>query len=91
MMAEKTLEETETVLCQQASNRREWNLFTEDPVWQRRLESFGIEPDAELHGGGRTYTLRADQVVIRKGKRETSEAQRAAFAERMAAVRANAE
>ena len=85
-MSNRTNEETETSLYQNAADRGTWNLFTDDPVWQRRLESYGIAP-VRTEGESKLYTLRADQVVIRKGKRKTSPEQAAAFRERMAAAR----
>ena len=39
------------------------------------LEKLGIEP-VRVGGCGRQYRLTADQVLIRKGKRQVSEAQR---------------
>lgn len=89
-MADRTNEETETALSQNAANRSEWELFSEDPVWQRRVEALGIEP-TRTQGDAKWYTLRADQVVIRKGKRKVSPEQAAAFRERMAAAAASAE
>jgi hypothetical protein len=85
-MSDRTQEETETSLYQNAADRSTWELCTEDAVWQRRLEAMGIAP-TRTRGDARWYTLRADQVVIRKGKRATSPEQAAAFRARMASAR----
>jgi hypothetical protein len=86
-MSDRTQEETETSLYQNAADRSTWELCTEDAVWQRRLEAMGIAP-TRTRGDARWYTLRADQVLIRKGKRATSEAQREVARARMAAMQA---
>jgi hypothetical protein len=56
-------------------NHAQWEVFTDDPYWIRRLEKMGIQPFAKV-GFGFKYKLSADQVLIRKGKRHVSEAQR---------------
>lgn len=84
-MADRTLAETETALSQSADNRNEWELFTEDAVWQRRMAAMGVAP-VRVQGESMWYKLRADQVVIRKGKRAVSPEQAAAFRARMTAA-----
>lgn len=87
-MAEQ--EEIETAFYQNAANRKEWSVFTEDPVWVRKLEKIGAVLVRDNLNGGKTYTLRADQVLVRAGKRQVSDEQKAKSAERMAKMNANA-
>lgn len=83
-----TLAESETHLNMTAADRTVWEVFTDDPVWQRRLESVGATLVREtVDGIGKFYTLRADQVHIRAGKRKVSEAQKAQLADRLRAMR----
>ncbi len=77
MSIKLTLEEQETHLNMTADNRGMWAVYSDDPVMMRRLESIGAQLVREERSGGRHYELRADQVVLRKGKRQLSEAQRA--------------
>lgn len=72
----------ETMLNMAAGNHGEWELFSDDPFWMRRLEKLGIKP-FEKAGEGYIYKLRADQVLIRAGKRGVSDEQRKKAAERM--------
>lgn len=72
----------ETHLNMLAHDRRAWEIFTDDPYWIRRLEKMGVQPDEKV-GEGFKYTVRADQVLIRKGKRQVSDEQRQIAAERM--------
>lgn len=59
-----------------------WYAYTDYPRWQRKLESVGAELVRD-DGIGKHYRLRADQVLIRKGKRVVPEAQRKAAAKRL--------
>ncbi len=83
-----TLEEQETIFITCAAERGKWEAFTTDPVWMRRLEKMGAVL-VEEHSLSRRYTLRAEQILIRKGKRAVSERQRAVAAERMKKIVAN--
>ncbi len=74
-------EERETHLNMNGDEHGSWELFTDDAYWIRRLAKLGIQPVATV-GAGHKYNLSADQVLIRKGKRMVSEAQRLASAER---------
>lgn len=82
MAHELSPEERETHLTMTASNREEWEVFTDDPYWQRRIEGLDIQP-FEVRGTGRRYRLRADQILIRKGKPAISEQTRQARAARL--------
>lgn len=81
------LDEQETSLNMCATDRDAWTVYTNDLVMQGRLERIGAVLVAELNGGGRTYNLRADQLLFRKGKRHMTDAQRAASAETLRRVR----
>ncbi|TXH45896.1 MAG: hypothetical protein E6Q97_30650 [Desulfurellales bacterium] len=81
MAYELTPEERETHLNMTGDNHGEWEVFTDDPYWIKRLEKLGIEPFQKV-GWGFKYRLSADQVLIRKGKRQVGEAQRTAMRER---------
>lgn len=80
-MANQTLDEMETVFCIVASDRDVVTVFSDDPVWMRRLDKIGTF--VRNTGEGREYTLRADQILVRKGKRQVSDVQRAASVEKM--------
>jgi hypothetical protein len=83
-----TLEEMETALTMCADDRGTWQVFSDDPVMQRRLEAIGATLVRPANNGiGKFYTLRADQVLLRKGKRELSEDTKAQLANRMRAMR----
>lgn len=84
-------DEIETAFYQNAANRKVWSVFTEDPVWVRKLEKAGAVLVKDNQNGGKTYTLRADQVLIRTGKRQVSDEQKARSATRMAEMNAKAQ
>ena len=67
--------ERETHLNMVGDDHGHWELFSDDPYTIRRLAKLGITPTATV-GEGYQYQLNADQVLIRRGKRKTSEAQR---------------
>lgn len=85
-MSDLSNEERETHLNQSAADRKTWEMATDDPVWIARMERLGIAPD-RTRGATHFYTLKDEQVVVRKGKRHMSEAQRAASVERMREMR----
>lgn len=74
-MIELSPDERETHLSMSGNEHGHWDVFTDDPYWIRRLEKLGIEP-IRIVGAGCQYRLTAEQVLIRKGKRYVSEAQR---------------
>jgi hypothetical protein len=57
--------ERETAITQSSENHKAWEVWTDDPYWQRRLDHIAT---GRPSGSGRNYTLRADQVLLRKGK-----------------------
>lgn len=75
MAVDLQTDERETHLSMAGNEHGHWEVFTDDPFWIRRFERLGIEP-VRVVGSGRQYRLTADQVMIRKGKRQVSEAQR---------------
>lgn len=78
--------ERETHFNITADDRSSVEAFSDDPVWMARLDKIaaGIP-----HGGGKKYKLHIDQLVVRKGKKTMSEAQRVQIAERMRQLRQN--
>lgn len=77
--------ERETHLSMMADDRTVWVVFTDDPVMMRKFDA--IAEFMEVVGGGKRYKLRADQLSLRKGKKQLSEARRAELADRMRALR----
>lgn len=70
---ELTTAERETHLNLVADDRNIWHCYSDDPIMQRRLESIGATiTKREKDGVGIHYTLRADQVFLRKGKRKSA-------------------
>ena len=84
-MTALTNSERETRLNMTADNRGVWEVASDDPVMQRRLEAVGARLTRQ-RGETRWYTLPAEQVTIRR-KRELSDEQRAALSERAKAMR----
>jgi len=80
-----TQDEQETCFNIVASDRSKIHVFTDDPVWIGRLDK--ISTAIKVTGEGKEYILRADQLVVRKGKKQVSEAQRAQMSERMRKLR----
>lgn len=78
-------DERETHLNLVASERDTWICYTDDPVMAARLDKIAV---GVTKGFGKEYTLRADQVVLRKGKRAVSDAQRKSLRDRLVARRA---
>jgi hypothetical protein len=82
LMPQLSLDEQETHLNLVASNRRLWEVYSDDPVMQRKLEGIGAklvrtEPD----GLGKHYTLQANQVRLTQKPKPLSEAERVRKAE----------
>lgn len=68
-----TLQEQETHLNLTAEDRGTWHVYSDDPIMQRRLESIGAEITKIMADGvDKEYALRADQVLLRKGKRQSA-------------------
>lgn len=74
--------ERETMLNMPADDRSSWIVFSDDHVMMRRLEGANAEFIRNV-GAGKEYRLKAEQVLIRKGKRTVSDEQRRKSAERM--------
>ena len=81
MTAELTVEERETHLNMGGDDHGTWTLYSDDPYWIRRLDKLGVP--CVIRGAGREYTLTADQVLIRRGKRRMSDATRHAAGQRL--------
>lgn len=81
MAIELTPEERETHISMAGDDHATFDVFSDDPYWIRRLEKLGVKPYASV-GAGFKYKLRADQVLVRKGKRMVSEEQRNALRQR---------
>ncbi len=84
-MADLTLVEMETHFNMSAADRDVWEVTSDDPVMQRRLERIGATQTG-ARGNLRTYTLPANQLTLRN-KREWSDEQRAVMSERAKAMR----
>jgi len=79
-------DERETHLSLSAGDRTMWDVFTDDPVMSRKLESIGAQL-IQLRGRGRQYRLPANQVTLRKPVRRMTTPERKAAAVRLAAAR----
>ena len=86
METKLTLDEMETHASMVASDRSVWEIQTDDPVWIARLDK--IATAYKTSATGKWYRLRADQILVRKGKREISEETRAKRAEQLQRMRA---
>lgn len=75
-------EERETHLNMTGDGHSTWLVFTDDGYWIRRFERLGIQP-VKAVGAGYEYRLNADQVLVRKGKPQVSEATRLARSARL--------
>lgn len=67
-----TLEERETAVMQNASDRGKWVIYTDDPVMIAKLERLGMPAVVRADGIGREYIVDANQVSFRR-KRVLSE------------------
>ncbi len=81
-MSNLTLDEMETNINMIAADRSMWEISSDDPVMQRRLEKANAELISEKDGC-KFYRMKAEQITFRKGKRQLSTAQRKALADRM--------
>lgn len=81
------LDERETLFTIDATDRKTVTVFSNDSVWQGRIEKLGIEP-FRINGYGKWYKVGLGEFSfgIRK-KRQVSDEQRAVLAERFAALR----
>jgi hypothetical protein len=69
--------EGETHLNMTADDRQHWQVASNDPVLQARLERIGAVT-LSVAGATRFYRLRADQVLLRRGKRTAKKCDRSA-------------
>jgi hypothetical protein len=79
-IAELSLDERETHLSLVASDRVSgsgWEIYTDDPVMMRRIESAGAILTREIPGGGRFYRMAQNQVRFHKPMRSLSDEERA--------------
>lgn len=83
-MNELSNAERETHFNIMADDRSKVYVFSDDPVWMQRLDRIAT---GAAHGSGKKYELRIDQLVVRKGKKQVSEAQRAQLSARMRSMR----
>ena len=74
--------ERETHLNLAADDRSIWHVASNDPVMIARLQRIGADL-VSVKGETVFFTLRADQVLLRKGKRHVSDATRHAAAQRL--------
>lgn len=78
-----TQDEMETTFMIEATDRSVVNVFSNDAVWQRRLEALGIVP-YRIDGYGKFYRVSLDDYNFGfTRKRQLSDAQRAAMAQRL--------
>jgi hypothetical protein len=84
---EAKLDEQETTFTVEATDRNTLNIFSNDVVWQRRLEDLGIAP-YRTDGYGKFYRVSLDEYNFGiHRKRQLSDEQRAAAAQRLRASR----
>lgn len=74
--------ERETCLNMTGDDHNTWELFTDDPFMIRHMARLNIAP-VETVGAGYRYKLNADQVLIRRGKKQLSSTTRQAMAARL--------
>jgi hypothetical protein len=79
-VAELLPEERETMFNMTGNNHNEWIVFSDDPYWMRRLDK--VATVIRIVGKGKEYRLRAEQVVLRMGKKQLSEEQRVNLSKR---------
>ena len=77
-----TNEERETHLNLCAADRSKWEIASDDPVMIARIEKAGHKP-VRVNGEVKFYEVPYAAVLVRKGKKEVSEATRQAMAERL--------
>lgn len=80
MAREFALDEMETTFTIEATDRSVVHVYSNDLVYQRRLERVGCMPYRTAEDGGKFYKLSAKQLSIRK---PMSDAQKQKLAERL--------
>lgn len=88
MASELQPDERETRISMSGDDHDTWYVYTDDPYWIRRLDK--LAEFVRDYGYGREYKLRADQLLIRAGKRqvEMTDERRALLAARMRRIQA---
>ena len=81
-----TNDERETHINLSAADRTKWEIACDDPVMIARIEKAGHKP-VRVKGEVKFYEVPYAAVLLRKGKREVSEATRQAMAERLKNLR----
>lgn len=83
-----TLAEQETALTMSADDRSTWQIFSDDPVMQRRFESIGATLiKASPDGISKWYAIPANQISLRQPAKPLSDERKAQLADRMRAMR----
>lgn len=77
------LDEQEIHISMNASNPKLWEVYTDYPKWQRKLEKIGAKLIKD-DGVGKHYTLDSTQVSVKAKRKPMSAEARAAVAERLA-------
>lgn len=90
-MTNLALDEQETTFTIEGTDRHTLHVFSNDSVWQARVEKLGIE-STKQNGYGKWYKvdLREFSFGIRR-KRQLTDEQRAAMRERLASYREDAD
>lgn len=57
--------ERETAITMTSEDHTRWQVWTDDPYWIRRLDRIA---EGKPSAGGKAYTLRADQVLLRRAR-----------------------
>lgn len=78
-------EERETHFNMTGDDHGVWLVYSDDPFWIRRLDA--IAEFVRNVGHGKEYRLQADQLTLRKGKRQLSAEHKAQLADRMRSLR----
>lgn len=86
MKTKLTLEEMETAITQAADDRSKWNVYSDDPLMVKRLQSQGLIGTKVANSTGYEFTLPARWLSIRK-PREYSAEQREKMADNMRKAR----
>jgi len=85
-MAELTNAERETYFSMTADNRDEYQVFSDDPIMQRRIEAVG-EKLVKANGTAKFYTLPANQISLRNPPKPMSEERKVKLAMQLSAAR----
>ena len=87
MTRQFALDEQETTFTIEATDRSIVHVYSNDPVYQRKLERVGAMPYRDCDDGGKFYKLPVNQLRITLPPRIMTEEQRAAAAQRLRGLR----